>query len=258
MSTKTIKQFRADNCEVLKDLRLPGFLEYYIKHFDDPAICQLPFDQRLACMLEHEIDNRRERKRRRLLKESGLRMANADFDRINWDTERGLDKGAIEEWRSCEWMLTETPSSMIITGATGTGKTFIAECFGRQACSLGLSVSYYRMPELIELIDDAVEHHNMTQLRRRLVKKHLLIIDDLCMGLMNERISCELLSLLDERDGIVPSIFCSQTPLDEWHKQFADKRQADAFLDRVINRSYRIDLKGRSMRELQRLAEQGS
>lgn len=239
---------RAQLCEGLKLLRLPGMIEAVQRQFDSPEYSEKTFTDRILDIVMNEVQNRKFRRQCRLLKESGMTMPMASFDHLDIDPQRGLDRALIEELKTCEWMLAPMHPSLLVSGPTGTGKSFLVQCFGRQACLNSLSTAYYRMPVFLEQLEDASRSKEPSRFRHRVNSKAVLILDDFGMSAMDPELSRDLLSMLVERDSVGTTIIASQLPFEQWHDTIKQAWDADAIIDRLLGGSYRITLKGESMR----------
>ncbi len=233
----------------LHELRLPGMLNSYLTQKKILGISEYSFEDRLGMMLYEEVTGRNYRRQARLFQASGLRNTGASAGTILYDKERNLDKGLVTELMSCRWIQSDCPPNLIVTGAAGTGKTFLVEAIGRSATQEGISVAYWRFPQLLEKMTEAFNRNESNALRRRINSKRLLIIDDFAMAPLNDQMRTDLLSLIDDRLGIYATIISAQLPFKNWYKYIGEAYHADALMDRLKNHSYQIELKGRSMRE---------
>lgn len=245
---KTVNTIRNSICEIFKSLRLPGMIEAYREQWDDPKFAELSFDERLYAIAKQEDESRCNRRQLRFLKESGMYMQMASFENLDLTKNRGINKSLIEELKTCDWMITPAHPSLLISGPTGTGKTFLAQCFGKAACMASLSTAYFRVPQFFELLTDATDHKQAARFRKRINNKKLLILDDFAMTPISEELSRDLLTLLVEREGVGTTIITSQLPIEQWHSMIKQVWDADAIIDRMLGASYRIELKGESRR----------
>ena len=248
MSTRT-EQFRSNIQRLCKDIKMPSFCEAYRQQWDDPAYAEMPFDQRLSLLLEAEKNARCYKSRQRLLKNARLPQGTvARLENIDWDPQRGLNKALIEELCDCSWMTAERKPWITISGVTGVGKSYIGNVLTYQACIHGFASLYYRMPELINDIESAIRDHSINDFRKMLLSKKLLTIDEFGTVRMTETIATEFLTLLNQKLNETSLILIGQIPLEEWHNYLGEPVKADGIMDRIINQSYRISLKGNSMR----------
>lgn len=238
--------------QTLLDLKLRGMADALAEQMGNPAFADMSFVERFSAIVLHERDMRQIRRLGRLLKESGIRNVYASLDKLIYRKDRNLDKALVTELSDLYWMEKEEPSSMLVTGSTGTGKTYLMEAFGMAALNKGMRVAYYRWPQFLERVCDAFEHREMRAFRRRLSKQKLLILDDFGMAPMNDVLRSELLSIIDERIGRYPTMIGSQMPVDDWFDYIGEPYTADAIMDRLRNNSYEFELEGKSLRQMEK------
>lgn len=138
---------------------------------------------------------------------------------------------------------------MIITGATGTGKSYIACALAQQACRSGYRASYRRMPRLIEELALAHADGTYTRLLGRIAKMDLLVLDDWGIAPLREQERSDMLEIVEDRHGSRSTIMTSQLPVENWHDYVGDPTIADALLDRIVHNAHRIKLKGPTRRK---------
>lgn len=238
----------------LGKLRLTVMSEHIDELCNDPVYATWDWTEKLGFLVNKELEIRSVRRQERLIKESGLRetanFANATLENVIYNPKRNLDRELLERLVTCDWVRAEPAGTLLVTGATGTGKSYILNLLGRAACEQGLSVSYFRFPVLAEKMLDAYDHRTSGSLRKKLNSKKLLIIDDFGLGTkMSAELANDFLSLIDERMGFSATIIAGQIPPEEWYDFIGDNASADALIDRLFNRSYRIALEGPSLRE---------
>ncbi|WP_326538657.1 IS21-like element helper ATPase IstB [Pseudorhodoferax sp.] len=233
--------------EQLRTLRLDGMLAALADSATSAAAHTLPFDERLTLLVQREIDWRDERRLTRLLKTARLKVGSACMQDIDWRASRGLDRSLLTQLAGCDWL--RHGHNVLITGATGVGKTWLACALGHQAARAGFTVLYVRATRLLEEL--AVAHGDGSFSRRlaQLAKLDLLILDDFALAPLTAGSRNDLLELLDDRVGTRATVITSQLPVNAWHEWLADPTLADAILDRIVHGSHRIALKGESLRK---------
>ena len=250
MKSKIENNFSIEEIEQMcRDLKIPAVWENFDYQLRTPNTEHLSFRNRVGMMLAHERKVRFEKRKARLLKASGIRGKLSDYERMNYDPSRNLDRGLLEELCTCRWIKEDNPAHVIVTGASGTGKTWLIEVLGKCACHKGISVYYIRMPDLIDMLDIARKEQRVLSVRKKLNRYQLLLIDDFAMRPLSDQQADDFLSLIDARQGLLATVFASQRDPSEWYDFFGEPFHADAVIDRILNHRYSIELKGRSLRE---------
>jgi len=236
----------------LRTLRVPGMVEALEQQLEQPAThSDLSFEERLGLMVDRETTHRSNNKVERLLKAAKLKLQAYPED-INYTHPRGLDKSQFASLLSGQWI--EHHQNVLITGATGCGKTYLGCVLATQACKQGYSVRYFRSSRLLEQLSIAHGDGRFVKLLNQLAKTDVLVLDDwglesLTLGQRND-----VLELMEDRHGNRSTLITSQVPIQKWHAAIGDPTLADAILDRLLHNAHRLGLKGESMRRL--LAEQ--
>lgn len=233
--------------EQLRDLRLFGMHEALQQQLGQTAFVGASFEQRLQMLVDAEGSHRNTQRYKRLLKNAKLKML-AMPEEIDYRAGRGIEKSMVADLLTCAWVWKQ--QNLIITGATGTGKTWLACALAVQAARKGLSVGYRRIGRLLEDMSIAHEDGSINKLRNQLAKTHLLVLDDFGLTGFNARGRADLLELLDDRVGTTSTIVLGQMPVREWHAFINDPALADAILDRLVHSSAKLALKGDSMRRV--------
>jgi DNA replication protein DnaC len=232
----------------LRSLRLDGMLRAIEDQAASSAAAELSFDDRLTLLVQREIAWRDDRRVARLLKAAKLKVSAACIEDINWRASRSLDRGLIATLAGGDWL--RNARNLLISGATGSGKTWLSCALAHQAARCGFSVLYVRAARLF---DELQVSHGDGSFSRRLVqmaKLDLLVIDDFAISPIGPAERNDLLELLDDRVGTRSTLITSQLPVKAWHTYLGDPTLADAILDRVVHSSHKIELKGtRSMRD---------
>ncbi len=230
----------------LHEMRLLGMAEGLSNQLEQPDVHNLSFEERFSLLVDQEWTYRRSRKQARLLKAAKLRL-DACVENIDYHHPRGLNRSVIATLTTCQWI--RHHQILLITGATGTGKTFIACALGQQACRQGITTRYYRLPRFISELSQARGDGSLPRFLSKLAKTSLLILDDWGLAPLKQAEARDLLEIIDERDGVRSTVLASQLPVEEWYRTVADPTVADALMDRLIHRAHTIELKGDSMRK---------
>ena len=246
LNEQTLTQLRA--------LRLDGMVAALADYASSSAATALRFEERLALLVQREIDWRDDKRLVRLLKAARLKVSGACIEDINWRASRGLDRHLITELAGCDWV--RHGRTVLITGATGTGKTWLSCALARQAARNGFTVLYTRTTRLLQ--EPRVAHGEGSFSRRlaQLARIDVLVLDDFAGAPMEPGERNDLLELLDDRVGAKATLITSQLAVKAWHAWLDDPTVADAILDRIVHRSHRVALKGPSLRKLDGQAEE--
>ena len=227
-------------------LRLSGMAETLKTLQESKQTEELSLPDGLRLLLQGERDQREARRYERLLKNAAFRYQ-ATLEEVSFDASRGLNKTQILSLATGNYI--RNGESILITGATGCGKSFIATSFGYQACKQGFSVNYFSMQKLMAKIKIARIEGVMIRFFEKLAKTDLLIFDDFGIGSMDRQQQLDFMEIIEDRHARKATIIASQLPPANWFDLFTDETVADAFMDRMIHTSHRIDLKGESLRK---------
>lgn len=230
----------------LKDLKLKVMAEMTAS--PDPALSQLSFEEHLCLMVEKEWLHKKNSRIQRLLRNASLSPATALED-IDYGSGRSIDKKTIATLSSC--LFIEQKLNVIVTGKTGSGKTYLAQAFGVNACRHDYSVKYLRIPELLLEISEARDNNSYARFLHNLTTTKLLILDDIGLKSYSPEESRDILEIVESRYSKVSTILSSQIAKAKWYELFPDPTIADAIMDRIIHNSYSLELDSeKSMREI--------
>lgn len=227
-------------------LRLSGMAETLKTLQESRKTEELSLQDGLRILLQGERDQREARRYARLLKNAAFRYQ-ATLEEISFDSSRGLNKTQILSLATGNYI--RKGEFILITGATGGGKSFIATSLGYQACKQGFSVNYFNMQKLMAKIKIARIEGVMMRFFEKLAKTDLLIFDDFGIGSMENQLQQDFMEIIEDRHARKATIIASQLPPANWFDLFSDETIADAFMDRMIHTSHRIELKGDSLRK---------
>jgi DNA replication protein DnaC len=232
--------------EKLHSLKLLGMASEFERQLANPTANDIPFEHRVRSMVDHEMTLRDNKRLGYLLRKARLPMTDACVEDIDYRTPRGLDKSAMLSITSMDWV--RSGYNVVLTGSSGTGKSWIACALGNHACRLGLSVYFVRVPALVESFIAAHATNTFNQTLDRLKKIDLLILDDWGIKPFTEMAQNDILELIDSRSSTRSVIITSQLSMEHWHNLIKTKTVADAVMDRLINTSYHMTLIGESLR----------
>lgn len=232
----------------LYQMKLNGMVEGMEYQMRTPHCLSLPFEDRFGMIVDHEETSRDNKRLKRLVRNAKLKVP-AQIESIEYLPVRNLDRAMVANLATCNWI--DKGFNVLLTGAAGTGKTYLACALGYQACLKGKHVQFHR---LLPLLEDLEQAHLTGGLHKRLFQMNraaLLIIDDFGIKSRMSQKECELiLELLDGRHGTGATIVNGQLPIDHWHEYLSacNPTSADAIMDRLTTNAVRIELRGPSMR----------
>ena len=231
----------------LKDLNIEAMAHAWIEQQKDPKVQRLGFDERLGLLVDIAWLARENKRLDRRLKEAKLRLGSACIEDIEYTAQRQLDRAVIRQLATCRWI--DEHQSVVITGATGTGKTYLACALAQQACRKGYRTIYRRASRLFDELLLARADGTYLRLLNRLKRMDVLVIDDWGLDQPDQRQRHDLLEVLEDRHGIRSTIMTSQLPPSKWHDTIGDHTIADAVCDRILHNSHRFVLQGPSRRK---------
>jgi DNA replication protein DnaC len=231
----------------LKSLRLDAMAAAWLEQQKRGDLAKLAFDERFALLIDAEWLERENKRLARCLKEAKLRLSQACVEDIDFAARRELDKAVVHQLATCRWIAEH--QNVVITGATGTGKTYIACALAQQACRKGHRAVYRRASRLTDELTLARADGTYGRALARLARIDVLIIDDWGHAPPKDQERRDLVEILDDRHGLRSTIMTSQLPVAKWHDHIGDPTSADAICDRVLHNAHRIVLKGPSRRK---------
>lgn len=238
---------REPTLEKLQNMRLRVLASAWLEQDKSPDVLAMTFDERLALLVDAEALARENARLTKNLKDARLRLANACVEGIDYPRERQLDKSVVRQLATCRWV--EEHQTVIVTGATGTGKSYLACALAHQACRKGFRVFYRRVPRLFDELRLARADGTYPRLLARIAKTDVLVLDDFAIAPLTEDARRDLLEILEDRYGLRATIITSQLKHERWHDFLADPTVADAICDRVLHASHKLALCGPSRRK---------
>jgi DNA replication protein DnaC len=231
--------------EQLHALRLTGMAKAYQEQRQIADVESLSFDERLGLLLDREATERADRRLRTRLRQAKLRVAAAVED-IDFRHPRGLDKRQVLELAGCDWI--REHHNLLITGATGAGKTYLACAFAHKACLEDFTARYLRLPRLFRELEIARADGRYPKLLAAYARTDLLVLDDWGLAPLTEAERRDLYEIFEERTGLRSTLVASQLPVGTWHAVVGDPTLADAILDRLVSNAHEIALRGDTIR----------
>ena len=238
----------------LIEMRLTAMATAFRTQMEDRSMYGFSFEERLGMLVDVEYTTRKNNRLHRLIKNATFDQPGACIADINYRSGRKLNKNLIERLSSCEY-ITEK-HNIIVLGATGAGKSYIACAFGMEACKRHYTVKYIRLPELLSELAIARGEGGFKRSINQYKKYSLLILDEWMLVSLSETEARDLLEIIHCRHKNASTIFCSQFAPAGWYKKISEATLADAILDRIVHDSYTIEIQyadtnqDKSMREV--------
>jgi len=238
--------------EKMRAMRLRTMAELYGQSLSSNTYQHLSVDEVMDTLIDAEWEDRQQRRIAGLIKRAGFRQQAAATD-IDYHPNRRLDKTMMGRLLSLNFV--KKAENLIITGPTGTGKSWLGQAIGHQACLMQLKTRYFVTARFFDEAKLAKLDGSWPKLLKSLYKTALLILDDFGLHPMDAADRQLLMDLIEARHQATSTILCSQIPVSGWHKLIGEGTIADAILDRVVYSSHRLELKGESLRKKQRLTQ---
>ena len=233
--------------EKLRTMRLDAMATGYVEQQQKADIAELGFDERFGLLVDVEYIARENKRLTRRLHEAKLRLTQACVEDIDYPPQRGLDKSVIRQLASCTWV--QNHQNVLVTGLTGTGKSYIACALANQACRKGSRALYCRASRLFDELVLARATGNHVRVLAKLARMDVLLLDDWGLKPVADQERFDLFEILEDRHGARSTIVTSQLPPEKWHDRLGEPTLADAILDRLLHGAHRIALKGPSRRK---------
>lgn len=236
-------------CNKLKSMRFSGMAKALEELLSDPNSDLLPFREKVSRLVDAEWELRYNKKLNRYLKKATLKYPTADLDETIYDPERQLNSRIIEELAKCTWI--EQGRNLMITGQTGSGKSYLASALCVCALRQFKSVKYLRASRLIDEMNRAEALDIYKETLDQMVSYELLVIDDFGLMQLNLNKCRNLFEVLESRDPGKSTMVVSQFPVASWYDLFHEHTYADACLNRLLHNAYRLEMNGKNMRNLE-------
>ena len=246
LTREVVSVFNNPTVEKLRDMKLKVMAQMMSE--PDSSLRELTFEDRLGMMVEKEWLAKKNARIKRLFQSANLGLS-AFLEDIDYTADRSIDKRMIQQLATCSFI--EQKLNIVISGKTGSGKTYLACALGSAAFRQELTVKYYRIPELLLEIQDAKNEHRYSKFMAQLQHIKLLILDDIGLKAYTLEESRDILEITESRYNKISTILSGQIAHTRWYDLFPDPTIADAVMDRVIHNAYILTLDSKkSMREV--------
>jgi DNA replication protein DnaC len=235
-------------------MKLHGMAAAFDERLKERGNDKLSFEERFGLMVDREWTERQQRRLKHRLSSAKLREP-ACVEDINYRHPRNLDQSVMQRLSTCRWVAEH--ENVVISGATGLGKTWLGCALANKACREGYSAIYARLPRLFHTLQIARADGSYIKELSRMAKADVLLLDDLGLSPIGDLERRDLLEVLEDRHGVRSTVVTSQIPVKKWHETIGDPTIADAFIDRLLHRAHRIELKGPSMRDPEQEVKSG-
>ncbi len=232
----------------LTTLSLGGFKQSLLLQCEDTKYTTLSFEERVFHLFEAEINQRQDKRIKRMLALACLKDKTASLEHIQYLPQRKLDKSLILSLANGDFV--NKNQNILITGATGTGKSFLGQALARRCITLGHNTKYYRVTSLLEEIKTARLDGSYTKTLAKISKFKLLLLDDFGVTPLKGDEINDLFEVIEDRMFNGSIIITAQLPIKDWHAYLGNETIADAMMDRLIHTAHKVELKGPSMREI--------
>jgi len=244
---KQIPMLNHNTLEQLRTLKLQGFADALEEQMRQPDIHAMSFEERLAMLVDREINVRNERKQTRLLQNAQLKFPRAAIEDFDNRSGRGIERKAFMSLALSAWI--SQGDTILLTGPTGVGKSWLACALAQYACRRGHSALYLRVPRLADRLRMLHGSGSFGKWLVQLAKTEVLILDDWGIASLDPATRSDLLEIIDDRAAQKATVITTQLPVEHWHAWIGDATIADAILDRVLQRVHRVELGGESLRK---------
>jgi DNA replication protein DnaC len=230
----------------LRQLRLHGMNRSWLALSETRRLQELTLTEGMEVLLQAESDDRDGKRFERLQLNANFRYR-ASIEELNLEAKRGLDRATVGVFATGEYI--PKGEAILVCGSTGTGKSFFVSALGHQACIQGYRVAYFNVQKLLLKTKMSRIDGSVYKFFEKISKADLLILDDFGLTHLEQQQRMDMLEIIEDRHAKKATIIASQLPVDKWWDIFGDSTLADAFLDRMVHTSYRIELKGESLRK---------
>ncbi|WP_080055049.1 IS21-like element helper ATPase IstB [Spirosoma aerolatum] len=234
-----------NSLEKMRKMKMFGMFQAFKTSLESGQPIGYTIDEMIAYLIEAEWDDRQNRRIERQIVNARFRYK-ASIEELSYQTERNLDRNQLLRLADCNFI--KRNETLLVTGSTGIGKSYIASALGHQACILGYRVLYASTPKLFARLKMAKADGSYLKELTRIERQQLLILDDFGLQPFDAQSRAALMEIIEDRHGKSSTIITSQLPVSKWHEVIGEKTIADAILDRLVHDAHRLELTGESMR----------
>jgi hypothetical protein len=236
--------------EKMRKMKLLGMFRSFKTDLESPQRESLTPDEMIAWLIDAEWDDRQNRSIEQKIKNARFRYK-ASLENLHYDAQRNIDKNQMMRFADCSFI--NKAESILITGSTGIGKSYIASALGYHACSMGYRVAYHNLPKLFSKLKMSKADGSYLKEISKIERQHLLILDDFGIQPLDAQSRNALMELIEDRHEKSAIIITSQVPVSKWFEVIGEQTIADAILDRIVHNAHRLELKGESLRKKKNL-----
>lgn len=231
----------------LHEMKLSIMAQSFREQMTNHEFMELSFEDRFSLIVDSEWASRKSNRLNRLIRSTEYAIPGASIENIEYSHDRNLDKALISRLSSCTYILES--NNVIILGATGVGKTYVASALGMAANRSFYAVRYIRLPDLLAELTISRGDGTYRKVMKKYKQVKLLILDEYLLFPLKESEARDLLEIVEARYKVASTIFCSQFAVAGWYAKIGDPTLADAICDRIVHNSYTIKIDGDSMRK---------
>jgi len=239
-----------DTLDKMRKMKLYGMSRSFGHATESGSLASLTPDELIALLVENEWDDRQNRRMERSLRGAKFRYK-ATVEELDFRPGRELDKNQL--LRLADGTYISKGENILVTGSTGTGKSYLACALGNQACSNGRKVLYANTTRLLTQLKMAKADGSAIKEMLKIEKLDLLILDDFGIQPLDVQSRMLLMEIIEDRHGKKSTIITSQLPVSAWYEIIGDQTLADAILDRIVHDAHRIELQGESLRRKRKI-----
>lgn len=236
----------ATTLDKMRKMKLLGMYRTFKANLESEQAEIYTPDEIIAHLVDAEWDERQNRNIEHKIKNARFRYK-AALEDLHYHTDRNIDKNQVMRFADCDFI--DKAESILITGSTGIGKSYIASALGYHACSMGYRVVYHNVPKLFSKLKMSKADGSYLKEIAKIERQHLLILDDFGIQPFDVQSRTALMEIIEDRHGKGALIITSQIPINKWYDIIGEQTIADAILDRIIHNAYRLELKGESLRK---------